>query len=50
MKTFRVYFADGNVKLYEGAGMVNIMQYLMTYYGMNTNKITKIEEVKDGTK
>ena len=47
MKTFRVYFSDGNIKLYDAAGMVNIMQYLMTYYGMNTNKIVKIEEVKE---
>jgi len=47
MKTFRVYFSDGNIKLYECAGMINIMQYLMTYFGMRTNEIVKIEEVKE---
>lgn len=47
MKTFRVYFSDGNIKLYEGAGMINIMQYLMTYFGMRVNEIVKIEEAKE---
>lgn len=49
MKTYRVYFSDGNKKLYTAPNMLMLCQRIETlsiYNDYGVNSIVKIEEVK----
>jgi hypothetical protein len=46
MKTFRVYLADGNQKLYQTDNIFNLIQYLCWYINIDAEDIKKIEEVE----
>lgn len=46
MKTFRVYLADGNQKLYQVDHIYNLIQYLCLYIKIDAEDIKKIEEVE----
>ena len=51
MRTFRVYFSDGNQKLLEGRDILHICNYIEDGYQYENEvytaeDITKIEEVK----
>lgn len=43
MKTFRIYFSDGNQKLFEAEDLIAIFDYLIRHE--DTENIYKIEEV-----
>lgn len=45
MKTFRIYFKDGNQKLYEAADILDMLQYILQYEVRDPAEIWKIEEV-----
>ena len=45
MKTFRIYFKDGNQKLYEASDMLDMLQYILRYEVQDSSEIWKIEEV-----
>ena len=50
MRTFRVYFKDGNQKLYQAVGIDVILKYLRTSYtcrqqGYTVEDIVRIEVV-----
>lgn len=50
MKTFRVYFSDGNQKLYEAKNILVVMQVisLSTMKGSySVDDVTKVEEVRE---
>ncbi len=44
MKIFRVYFKDGNQKLFEAEALVDLFDYLIRHE--EANNIYKIEEVE----
>lgn len=45
MKTFRVYFIDGNQKLFEAENIVAVINYVVYALGFSATEIIKVEEV-----
>lgn len=45
MRTFKVYFRDGNQRLYLAKNIQNILDYITVSLGYSAKDITKIEEV-----
>lgn len=45
MKTFRVYYEDGNQKLFEAVNKAELREYLLEHLD-ETGPVLKIEEVK----
>lgn len=45
MKTFRVYFVDGNQKLFDARDIVAVISHVVYVVGYNACDIIKIEEV-----
>lgn len=45
MHDFRVYFRDGNQKLFEAENMYAVLSYIYFVLHYNASDITKIEEV-----
>lgn len=46
MKTFRVYFRDGNQKLFEATDMMHLMIYLVQFRHFDEKSFVMIEEVE----
>ena len=45
MKTYRVYFSDGNQRLYEARDILEVVKYV-AYTSEYLSQIVKIEEVE----
>lgn len=45
MRIFKVYFRDGNQRLYSAKNIQNILDYITVGLDYSVNDITKIEEV-----
>ena len=46
MKTFRVYFQDGNQKLFEADNIVSVINFVVYELDENAENIIKVEEVR----
>ena len=47
MTTYRIYFADSNIKLLASDSILSIVNYLLFELGYNSSDIEKIEKVVD---
>lgn len=45
MKTFRVYFQDGNQRLFEGENIVTVLNFVVYRLEEDAETIVKIEEI-----
>ena len=45
MKTFRVYFTDGNQKMFEAGYIIDVLNYVVYELKFNASDIIKVEEV-----
>lgn len=45
-KTFRIYYNDGNRKLFDGENIYDVLSYVLFEQGDLASDIYKIEEVK----
>ena len=46
MRTYRVYFSDGNQRLYEAKNIVEVLNYVVYVSEYLAGQIVKIEEVE----
>ena len=46
MKTFRVYFQDGNQRLFEADNIVSVINFVVYELDENAENIIKVEEVR----
>ena len=46
MKTFRVYFQDGNRRLFEADNIVSVINFVVYELDENAENIIKVEEVR----
>lgn len=45
MYSFRVYFRDGNQKLFDAPDIFAVFEYLKDYLHVDTESVIKVEEV-----
>ena len=47
VRTYRVYYRDGNQKLFEAPNVLRLVQFLGITISANVNDVIKIEEVQE---
>lgn len=45
MKTFRVYFQDGNQRLFEAENIVSVINFVVYELDENAENVVKVEEI-----
>lgn len=45
MNTFRVYFSDGNQKIYDASDIMEVINYITCKKQYDASQITKIEQI-----